>query len=58
MNGLTEDMDFQIESQGVATYKVKDGEVFVFSVAMLEKLYKAAQETGKAVVFVKSRMVV
>jgi hypothetical protein len=57
MSDIENDMEFQISQQGVATYKVKDGEVFVFTTEMLEDLLAKSIESGvgKALVFVKSR---
>lgn len=55
-----EDIEFQIQQQGAASYKVEDGEVFVFTVATLEKLLCKAHESGKGqcIVFVKTHEVV
>lgn len=52
-NQLSEVIKDQLKSQGVASFRVKDGQVFIFSLKTLEKLLKAAQEDGRAMVFVK-----
>jgi hypothetical protein len=52
---IVADSEYQLETQGIATYKVSDGEVFVFSTALLEKLLKQSQAQGKVIVFVKAR---
>jgi hypothetical protein len=54
-DALAEDIKMQIETQGVASYKVSDGEVFVFTSALLEKLLEKSREQGRVVVFVKTR---
>jgi hypothetical protein len=54
-SGLGDDVVEQLKMQGVASYKVKDGEVFVFSREMLTHLLAKAQESGKVVLFVKTR---
>lgn len=47
--------DAQIEQQGVASFRCEDGQVFVFTIATLERLLVAAHENGgKALVFVKA----
>ncbi len=45
----------QLEAQGVACYRVSDGQVFVFSEAVLAELLTKAREsgTGKAILFVR-----
>ena len=54
-NQLGEVVDQQIEQQGTASFKVKDGQVFVFTTSTLEALLAASIENGgKAIVFVKS----
>ncbi len=55
-----EDVEFQIKQQGVASYKMVDGEVFVLTTATLERLLTKAIESGKGrcVLFVKTREVV
>ena len=58
MDDLSEDVELQINQQGVASYKVSDGEVFVFTTAILEKLLKASNKDGQVAVFVKTRAVV
>lgn len=57
MSDLIQDVELQIQQQGVASYKVSDGEVFVFTTATLEKLLQVSQksEQGRAIVFVKTR---
>lgn len=54
-DGLGADIEMQLKQQGVASYKVDDGEVFVFSTAMLEKMLETSREQGKVIVFVKTR---
>lgn len=54
-DGIVEDSYEQIEQQGTACYKVDDGEVFMFTTATLEKLLARSQETGKVIVFIKTR---
>jgi hypothetical protein len=54
-SGLSEDIEMQLKTQGVASYKVDDGEVFVFPTATLEKLLEASKKEGKVIVFVKTR---
>jgi len=57
LSDLIQDVELQIQQQGVASYKVSDGEVFVFTTATLEKLLQVSQksEQGRAIVFVKTR---
>lgn len=57
MSDLTEDIEYQLKAQGVASYKVDDGEVFVFSTAVLEKLLEQSKDKGRVIVFVKTREV-
>lgn len=52
---LGEEVAMQIEQQGVASFKVDDGEVFIFTKETLEKLVVAAEKEGKVVLFVKTR---
>ncbi len=52
---ISEDVEAQIAAQGVASYKVSDGEVFVFTSAVLEGFLEAAREKGRVIVFVKTR---
>lgn len=54
-DGLGDDIAVQLENQGVASYKVDDGEVFVFSTAILEKMLEQSRAQGKVIVFVKTR---
>jgi hypothetical protein len=54
-SGLGEDIEVQLKTQGVASYKVDDGEVFVFSTAILEKMLEQSRDQGKVIVFVKTR---
>lgn len=44
----------QIERQGMAAYKVEDGEVFVFTKAILATLLKNAAKTGRVILFMKT----
>ena len=53
--GLIDDIAVQLEQQGVASYKVGDGEVFMFTTAILEKMLEQSRAQGKVVVFVKTR---
>lgn len=53
--GLGDDVAVQLESQGVASYKATDGEVFVFTTAILEKMLETSRKEGKVIVFVKTR---
>ena len=57
-SGLKGDMEMQLKTQGVATYKVDDGEVFVFSTETLQKLLDKSKDSGHAIVFVKTRELV
>jgi hypothetical protein len=52
---IVADSEYQLDTQGVATYKVSDGEVFVFTTALLEKLLEQSRGRGKVIVFVKAR---
>lgn len=57
--GLPDDVEQQIQMQGVAAYKVSDGEVFVFTAQLLEQLLEKAKEgDGRTVVFIQSRQTV
>ena len=53
--GIGYDIEMQIENQGVASYKVDDGEVFVFTTKLLEKMLEQSKAEGKIIVFVKTR---
>jgi hypothetical protein len=52
---IAADVEAQIEAQGMAAYKVSDGEVFVFTTKTLESFTEASQKTGRVVVFIKTR---
>lgn len=54
-DGLGDDIEVQIENQGVASYKVDDGEVFVFTTKLLEKMLETSRKEGKVIIFVKTR---
>jgi len=55
MSDIADDVEYQLKTQGVASYRVSDGEVFVFSTATLEKLLEQSRTAGKVIVFVKTR---
>lgn len=55
MSGLADDIELQIQQQGLASYKVDDGEVFVFTTAILEKMLETSRKEGKVIVFIKTR---
>ena len=55
MSDLHDDIEVQIESQGVASYKVDDGEVFVFTTQLLEKMLEQSKAQGRVIIFVKTR---
>lgn len=46
-------LEVQIEREGVAVAKVDDGEVFVFTEGVLERLLLRARANGRVMVFVK-----
>ncbi len=52
---VNEDVEAQIEVQGMAAYKVSDGEVFVFTTEILAGFLEASQESGRVIVFIKTR---
>ena len=52
---INEDVEAQIAVSGVAAYKVSDGEVFVFTKEILAGLLEASQESGRVIVFIKTR---
>lgn len=52
--GINENIEAQIESQGMAAYKVTDGEVFVFTTKTLETFLESSKKTGRLVVFIKT----
>jgi hypothetical protein len=54
---LNEEIEAQLAHQGVAAIRVEDGEVFILTVDMLDRLRAAADERGtdRVVVFVKTR---
>jgi hypothetical protein len=55
-NDLAEVIDTQIQAQGVACFKVSDGQVFIFTIDTLERLLAGAKSHPSQVakVFVKS----
>jgi hypothetical protein len=57
MSDIADDADFQIQQQGLASYKTSDGEVFVFTTETLEVLLAKSIESGvgKVLVVMKSR---
>lgn len=52
---IPQEVEDQIERQGVAAFRVKDGEVLVFTRKTLTKLLKASENAERAIVFVKHR---
>jgi len=52
---INQDVEAQIEAQGMAAYKVSDGEVFVFTKEILASFLEASQESGRVIVFIKTR---
>ncbi len=56
MTDIGEVFDAQIEQQGTASIRVKDGQIFLFTTATLEALLAKSLENaeGKVVVFVKA----
>ncbi len=53
MDDIAEVVDAQLDAHGVSAVTVSDGTVFTFTLATLEQLVKAAQATGRAIVFVQ-----
>ena len=51
---LSENLEEQLRMQGVASYRVDDGEVFVFTKETLETLLESARERGRVIVFVQT----
>jgi len=54
-DALHEDIKLQLDSQGLACYRVKDGQIFLFTRAVLLKLLEKTEKADHAVLFVKSR---
>ena len=52
---INQDVEAQLQAQGVAAYKVSDGEVFVFTKETLQGLLEASQESGRVILFIKTR---
>ncbi len=52
---LQEDISMQLDTQGLACYRVNDGQVFLFTKRVLLKLLETAEKSDHAVLFVKSR---
>lgn len=55
-NDLAEVIEDQLQRQGVASFRVDDGHVFVFTTETLEQLLKDAED-GRILVFVKRGVV-
>ncbi len=52
---LGQSVEEQIASQGTASFRVKDGQVFVFTTKTLEVLLaKSLEGDGRVVIFVKN----
>lgn len=56
MSDIVKNIEGQIEQQGVALFKVKDGEVLVLTTSSLEKLLEISKThpDGRVIVFIKS----
>ncbi len=50
--GVLKMVDLQLETQGIATVKHKDGQTFIFTAELLKKLISRAEQHPKKIVLV------